>query len=42
MLALRDEVALLRAELVAVLDERDTLRTEIAALRGVSEDTNNA
>ena len=42
VLALRDEVALLRAELVAVLDERDTLRTEIAVLRGVSEDTNNA
>lgn len=42
VLALRDEVALLRAELVAVLDERDTLRAEIAALRGVSGDTNNA
>ena len=42
VLALRDEVALLRAELVTVLDERDTLRAEIAALRGVSGDTNNA
>lgn len=42
VLALRDEVALLRAELVAVLDERDTLRAENAALRGVSEDTNHA
>lgn len=41
VIALREEVALLRAELVTVLDERDALRAENAALRGVSEDTNN-
>ncbi len=42
VLALRDEVALLRAELVAVLNELDELHAEIAALRGVSADTNHA